>query len=139
MDAGVAVMAAIRHRIPASTRTAIAVDDDPQILKILERLLRGLNVGSATTTRSYGLLNMIATHRPMLVVLDVNLPGLDGPSMVTLVRRDPEIAGTTIVLHSSMDEGALAKKASLCGADGYIAKTRGLLHLQQSLEFWLRR
>lgn len=138
MEAGVAAKAALRDRSPASSRTAIAVDDDPHILKVLENLFRGLHVGPATTTRSYGLLNMIVTHRPALVVLDVNMPGLDGPSIVTLVRRDPEIARTTMVLHSSMEESALAKKASLCGANGYISKMRGLLHLQQKLEFWLR-
>ena len=109
------------------------------ILRILDRLFRGLHVCASTATRAYGLLNMIVAQRPALVVLDVNLPGLDGPSLVSLVRRDPEIASTTIVLHSSLDERTLAKKAAQCGANGYISKSRGLVHLQHSLEFWLRR
>ena len=80
------------------------------ILRILDHLLRGLDVGAATATRAYGLLNMIVAQRPALVVLDVNLPGLDGPSLVSLVRGDPEIARTTIVLHSSLDERALGQR-----------------------------
>jgi two-component system response regulator FimZ (fimbrial Z protein) len=137
MQAGLAATAGVS---PSGTRrTAIAVDDDPVILKILDRLFRGLHVCASTATRAYGLLNMIVAQRPALVVLDVNLPGLDGPSLVSLVRRDPEIASTTIVLHSSLDERTLAKKAAQCGANGYISKSRGLVHLQHSLEFWLRR
>lgn len=117
----------------------LVVDDDPLMIQILERMLVRQQVEVITTHRAFGLMNLIAAHRPVLVLLDVNMPGLDGPSLVKLVRNDPEIGNTNIVLHSALEEEALARKAKQCGANGYIAKSRGFVHIEKSIQRWLGR
>jgi CheY-like chemotaxis protein len=71
------------------------------------------------------------------VLLDLRMPGLDGASLVQLIRRGPEIERTTIVLHSSLTEETLARAARQCGADGYISKSGGLISLEQEIARWL--
>ncbi|WP_437708122.1 response regulator [Sorangium sp. So ce448] len=122
-----------------SGRRALIVDDDPVTLQIVERLLQRRGVNVRTAAKSFGLLNLIVDYRPSFVILDVKMPGLDGPTLVTLVRSDPEIASTVILLHSALDVEQLELKAQQCGADGHISKSLGLVHFERSLMRWLRR
>lgn len=103
----------------------MVVDDDPDMLRMTSRALSALAVRVITRDRSYGVLNAIATHRPALVLLDVMMPGLDGTTIAQLVRGDPELTGTILVLHSALPEMKLEELARLSGADGFISKTDG--------------
>jgi len=76
----------------------------------------------------------MAEERPDVVVLDVMMPGLDGASVTQLVRADPELAGTKVLLYSAMEEDRLAAKAAECGADGHVAKTAGPLAVVRAVE-----
>jgi len=117
----------------------LAVDDDPLMLRVLSRMLRGRGVELVTSLRSMGVLNLISMHRPALVLMDVKMPGLEGTSLVRLIRGDVELAATPIVLHSALGDDVLALKTKECGADGYILKSRGMTYLEQSIDRWLRR
>lgn len=124
--------------VPSGKR-ALVVDDDPVSLQITTRVLHRLDVDNRAVSQSYGLLNHIVSYRPSLVLLDVNMPGLDGPTLVTLIRADREIATTTILLHSALEAEQLARKARECGADGYVPKSLGLIYLEKSLIRWIAR
>ncbi|WP_437312452.1 response regulator [Sorangium sp. So ce385] len=123
----------------AAAQSAMVVDDDIAVASVVERVLRRKGVDVIQVPQAFGVMNRIAKHRPSLVLLDVRMPGLDGPTLVTLIRRDPEIARTRIVLYSALAVDALAQTADACGADGFIAKSLGLPHLEKSLELYLGR
>jgi len=116
----------------------LVVDDDLVTSRMLERMLRRRGFEVFTATRAASVLQMMREHQPRLVLLDVKLPGLEGPQVVKQVRSDPAIADSTIILYSCIEDGALARETKECGADGYIAKSRGILHLERHLERWLR-
>jgi two-component system alkaline phosphatase synthesis response regulator PhoP len=122
---------------PLTCSKVMIVDDDPVIVKIIERMLARRGVEVVTSLRSLGILNLLATHRPALVILDVNMPALGGPALAKLVRGDPELRGTKIILLSALEKDLLAAKAKECGADGYITKAAGIAGLAQYLERWL--
>jgi CheY-like chemotaxis protein len=122
---------------PGLRPTLLVVDDDPVVLRILESIAATLDLEVITTQKSFGVLNIIAARHPFLVVLDVRMPGLDGPSLVTLIRADAELSGTIVLLHSAMDAQELEKQARECGADGYVSKSHGLRHLHTALESWI--
>lgn len=65
----------------------VVVDDDPAILKMIERTLvfRGANVLGLTSP--FELASTLAAHRPTVVVLDVTMPGLDGGKLWELGRE----------------------------------------------------
>lgn len=85
---------------PPERPVILVVDDDPATARLMELALRTTRAQVVTHYRAFGLLEAIAAHKPALVVLDVMMPGLDGPSLVQLVRADPELARTRIVLWS---------------------------------------
>ena len=107
----------------------MVIDDDRDILRMVSRALSSLDVEVISRERSYGVLNAIAEHRPTLVLLDVMMPGLDGASLVQLVRGDPELAGTIVLLYSALPEERLGELARLSGADGFVMKTAGTTRL----------
>lgn len=121
----------------AARRTVLIIDDDPIVADAMVRVLRDLDVDVVKLEGGFGALNLIAKHKPVLVVMDVMMPGLAGTDVTELVRNDPELKGTRVVLHSALDEDVLAKRAADCGANGYLLKTAGLAAAHRKLARWL--
>lgn len=68
-------------------------------------------------------LEMIARHRPALVLLDVNLPDMSGFDVCRRIRGNPETASTTIVHMSASSVQSKHQVLGLdAGADGYIVE-----------------
>jgi two-component system, cell cycle response regulator DivK len=118
--------------------TVLVVDDHPLIARMVARLLRLRGIDCQTHLRSFGLLNRIAELKPALVLLDVEMPGIDGPSLTSLIRKDPGLSGCRVVLHSGLPEAELARIASACGADGYLPKGPAMVGLLRMVTHWLR-
>lgn len=118
---------------------ALIADDDPVIAKLLAQVLRRMHLDVITTPRAFGLMNLIVEHRPGIVLVDVRMPALDGCSVVELIRKDPAVAGTLVLLISAMDDDELSRRASGCGADGSISKTLGLDGMERRLFRWVSR
>jgi DNA-binding response OmpR family regulator len=85
----------------------LIVDDDPDVTRILTKLLehRGHAVHSCLTP--FGVSALVLRESPDVVVLDVMMPGLDGPGLAELIRRLPLGKPPKIVLWSAIDEDRL--------------------------------
>jgi CheY-like chemotaxis protein len=118
--------------------TVLVVDDHPLVARMVARLLRLRGIEVYTHLRSFGLLNYIADLKPNLVLLDVEMPGLDGSSLTALIRKDPSLSGCRVILHSGLPVAELARIAASCGADGYLAKGPAMVGLLRTVSHWLR-
>ena len=123
---------------PDDRPAVLVVDDDPAMARLLELALSTTRARVLTHRRAFGVLELVAEHRPSLLVLDVMMPGLDGPSLVELIRSDPELARTRVVLWSALDRDELRRRGAACGADGVIEKVAGVRALIDQLSDWLR-
>jgi DNA-binding NarL/FixJ family response regulator len=65
-------------------------------------------------------LRLVATHRPRIVVLDLNMPG--GPTLPALPRFLEAAPGTAIVVMTMEDDVAFARNALATGASAYVLK-----------------
>jgi CheY-like chemotaxis protein len=124
------------HRV-SDTRIVVA-DDDPDILKLIERRLgmRGYDV--ATALNGAEALERVAEHDPEAVVLDWLMPTMSGVEACTKLKADPATAEIPVVLltakaaDTDIDEGARA------GADGYLTKPFELYDLDTLLRRLIR-
>lgn len=116
----------------------LVVDDDPASARLLEVAFRTTRARVVKHARAFGVLEAVAEHRPVLVVLDVMMPGLDGPSLVELLRADPELARTRVVLFSAIDRADLVRRGAACGADAVLEKVVGPRAAVDQLCAWLR-
>ena len=99
--------------------TILVIDDDRNILSIIELYLKKAGYAVCTCTTGYDALEVFRAKKPMLVVLDVMLPGQDGWSILHQIRQ--ESTTPVIMLTAKGDTGERVRGLEL-GADDYIAK-----------------
>ena len=103
-------------------RTILLVDDSPTILKLLRHVL--LQAGYLVTTANDGLeaIDILKDTQVDLVITDVNMPRLDGLSLISRLRRSESTRDLPMVVLSSQQgqrDQSLGKGA---GADLYLGK-----------------
>lgn len=91
--------------------------------KILSRTLTRAGFEVKSSNRAYGVLNLVASTHPDILVMDMNMPGLRGIEVLELLRDDPCLAGTRVVFYSGVEEHELRMLAMGGGADGYLHKS----------------
>ena len=100
----------------------IIVEDDPGISKYLQAALRGHDYEPMLATDGKTALEMIASHCPDLLLLDLGLPDMDGSEIIRSVRSWSRMPIIVISARSA----ELDKAAALdMGADDYLTKPFG--------------
>ena len=110
--------AAIEALKPAP-QAMLVIDDDPNVYDMMERILsrEGLDVyGAATGKEGLALARKL---KPVVIALDIMMPGMDGWSVLQAIRADPELKDTRVVIVSMLDERPLGMAL---GADDYLTK-----------------
>ena len=100
--------------------TRILLVDDARLVLELERsFLKRSGCEILTAATGEEALATARTARPDLILLDADLPGLDGAAWCRAVKSDPALAATRVVLVTSPLEEARSLEA---GADGFVPK-----------------
>lgn len=117
-------------------RKILAVDDDPESLKLLEAALKheGYQVATANTGESG--IARILTWKPHLVLLDVNLPDFDGLQALNFLRKSEDYISTLFVSGRSKIEDVT--RGLDAGADDYICKPFDVRELLARIRCHLR-
>jgi DNA-binding response OmpR family regulator len=103
----------------ASARPILVVDDDAKIVSLVRMYLEreGFEVIEARDGRAA--LALIARHDPLLVVLDLMLPEIDGMSVLRAVRRQTEVPVVILSARGTVQDRIQGLGA---GADDYVPK-----------------
>lgn len=102
----------------------LIVDDDPAAIDALRRILRrGGYTNVLGCSSAAASLELIALHRPLLVLLDLHMPVMDGFAVLSYIQREylPEEAPTVLIVTASEDR-ASRLKALESGARDYLLK-----------------
>jgi two-component system response regulator MtrA len=81
---------------------------------------------------------LIQKHRPKLVLLDVQMPRLSGLEVLRLVRADPGLKATRVILLTSKAQESDIEEGLIAGADFYLTKPFSPLDLLTRVEEALR-
>ena len=122
-----AIEAIPEHVDPCEPPCVLVVDDDPAQRDLLTRFLerQGFNVRTAADGQA-GLALARALH-PTAILLDVEMPRMDGWSMLHAVRADTDLAETPVVMVSVLNEKGLG---FALGATDYVTKPVDWGHLK---------
>ena len=113
----------------------IVVDDEPGLRGMMEDYLSMQGFSVASAENGAALDRLLSTHSPDLLLMDVNMPGEDGISIVKRLRNAGERMGI-IMLTANSDESSKVTGLSN-GADDYLTKpfeVRELLARVRSLQ-----
>ncbi|MBB5712684.1 response regulator transcription factor [Sphingomonas xinjiangensis] len=100
----------------------VYVEDDEIVAELVKSILT--RVGHSVTVLDHGTLayDTIAFKKPDLVILDQNVPGMDGLDLLRIVRRNPSLyCPAVLMLSAKGGEDAIAEALS-AGASDYLVK-----------------
>jgi CheY-like chemotaxis protein len=100
----------------------LVVDDNPANVRLAAYVLsaRGFTVASAGTPDEA--LASIGTAMPDLVLMDIQLPGMDGLTLTRKLRESADTAKLVIVAFTAYAMRGDEEKALAAGCDGYLSK-----------------
>ena len=102
--------------------TILVVDDHPLNLALLEHLLTidGYRVRTAADADSA--VASIDEVRPDLILMDLQLPGVDGFELTRRLKARPDLAGVPVVAVTSYAMSGDEVRARAAGCDGFLSK-----------------
>lgn len=120
----------------AARRTVLVVDDEAMLRNLLSRLLHMEGYHVIEAENGQDALDLIATERPDLVLLDVMMPARNGLDVLGDLRRSSDVP---VILVSGRGEEADRVLGLKLGADDYVVKPFSAAELSARIESVLRR
>lgn len=116
------------------------MEDNPANLKLVQKSMaaRGDIELLAATSAEEGL-EIARQQRPALVLLDINLPGMDGLAAIARLREDPLTRHIPVVAVSSNAMPGDIRRAAAAGFDDYLTKPLDMRRLHAMVDQYLQR
>jgi len=106
----------------SSSRTILAVDDDPFILEVVTKFLVSKGCKVVTTTDPESVATMAAAEKPDLIISDIAMPGIDGLTLLKQLKENPATRDIPLVLLTSSNRMDDVKDGLTTGAAAYLQK-----------------
>jgi two-component system KDP operon response regulator KdpE len=116
--------------------TILVVDDEPQIRRVMRATLTAQGYSIVEAKDGQEALDKLRSERPDLVLLDMNMPIMDGLEACREIRRDSDIPIIMLTVRSAERDKVRALDA---GADDYVVKPFGIQELLARVRAVLRR
>jgi CheY-like chemotaxis protein len=104
------------------SEAVLIVDDNPQNLKLARLLLTAEGYDARTAVDAEHALSLMESFKPRLILMDIQLPGMDGLELTRQLKAQPETQKIVIVALTAYAMKGDEEKARAAGCDGYIAK-----------------
>src|SRR3954471_10376048 len=91
-------------------------------MKLASLLLRNAGHGVLCATDAETGLTLARDERPDLILMDIQLPGMDGFAATAMLKQDPATAGIPVIALTAMAMKEDQEKSRAAGCDGYISK-----------------
>ena len=117
----------------------VIADDDPAIGALLTAVLRRTGAECRLARSGAEALTLVREVLPDVVILDVNMPGMDGFEVLTNLRADDRAARIPVVLLTARQQEADVLKGFSCGASDYITKPFNPLEVTARIARYLPR
>jgi CheY-like chemotaxis protein len=100
----------------------LIVDDNPQNLKLARLLLVAEGYDARTAVDAEQALVLMEQFMPRLILMDIQLPGMDGLELTRRLKAEPDTRKIVIVALTAFAMKGDEEKARAAGCDGYITK-----------------
>ena len=100
----------------------LIIEDNPANMKLASLLLQKAGHTVLCAVDAEIGLTLARADRPDLILMDIQLPGMDGLAATALLKRDPVTAGIPVIALTAMAMKEDQEKTQVAGCDAYIAK-----------------
>lgn len=125
-----------RRQRPDEPVSVLMVDDNPGMMEMYVDYLRGRGCVVHLADNGLNALQMLSELRPDVVLMDIQMPGMDGLEVIRRIRswRDPELAATAVIALTALAMPGDRERCLDAGADDYLAKPVSLLRVGEVVE-----
>jgi len=119
--------------------TALVVDDSITMRRVTERLLERRGVRVLTARDGLDAITVLQDHEPDIILLDIEMPRMDGYQFATHVRNDAKSKDTPIIMITSRSGEKHRARAIEIGVNDYLSKPYQETQLVSAIEKLLGR
>ena len=116
----------------------LVVDDEPDLVSTVEYRLKFANCSVVTATNGQQGLEQAAAEKPDLILLDTNMPGMNGHEMLERLRADPALQHIPVIMVTARCEPQDIAAASAHGISDYITKPFDFAQLLEKIHTVLK-
>ncbi len=115
----------------------LIVDDNASNTKLLAFLLTSKGYVVRTAANADEALAVLGEFQPRLILMDIQLPGVDGLTLTRQLKADPRTRGISIIAATAYAMKGDEERVRAAGCDGYITKPIDTRRLPQEIERYL--
>jgi two-component system cell cycle response regulator DivK len=102
--------------------TILIVEDNPANMKLATFLLESAGHAVLAATNAESGLTMAHDSQPDLILMDIQLPGMDGLQACALLKKDETTRGIPVIALTALAMKGDEERIRAAGCDGYVAK-----------------
>jgi len=106
---------------PGSIKVLV-IDDSNTIRRSAEMFLRQAGFEVILAEDGFDALAKISDHQPRVIFVDIMMPRLDGYQTCALIKQNPKLKSTPVIMLSSKDGVFDRARGRLAGSDRYLTK-----------------
>lgn len=122
-----------------NAKTILYVEDNAANRTLIRRVLEADGYTVIEAGNAKRALQEIQEHHPDLILMDINMPDMDGYSLTAKIKSIPEFKDTPIIAVTANVMRGDREKSLKAGCDGYIQKPIDIDILSRQLERYLTR
>ena len=103
-------------------QSILIIDDNAQNLKLARVVLASEGFDVRTAANAEDALQLLRTVTPRLILMDIQLPGMDGLELTRRLKADPETRAICVIALTAYAMKGDDEKAFAAGCDAYITK-----------------
>jgi twitching motility two-component system response regulator PilG len=107
---------------PTGPVKVLVIDDSNTIRRSAEMFLRQAGFEVILAEDGFDALAKISDHQPRVIFVDIMMPRLDGYQTCALIKQNPHLKSTPVIMLSSKDGVFDRARGRLAGSDRYLTK-----------------
>ncbi len=124
---------------PDSKAIILYVEDNPDNRTLVRRILLSEDYAMLEAVNAFDALNILKDNRPDLILMDINMPDMDGYTLTAKIRALPGFERIPILALTANVMRGDKEKTLEAGCDGYIQKPLDIDQLIREVERFLPR
>lgn len=124
---------------PVDKGTILYVEDNPDNRTLVRRILLSEDYSLIEATNAYDAFEVLKSTRPDLILMDINMPDMDGYTLTSKIKSMPGFERVPILALTANVMRGDKEKTLEAGCDGYIQKPLDIDQLIREVERFISR
>lgn len=121
------------------SHTILYIEDNPQNMRLVRKMLQSGDYLMVEATDGITGLAIAAREMPSLILVDINLPDIDGMEVTARIKHDPTLNHIPVIALTANAMYGDRERFLGAGCDGYLAKPVSRRELLDTVSYFLRK